>query len=275
MNELLRSALRCPVCGAAFASENNGKSLLCLGTKKRHCYDISSSGYVNFAPPAQSRSGDSKEAVRARTGFLNGGFYALICEAVQDAVKKYATGLVIDAGCGEGYYSSAIAEVADGVIGLDLSKFGVETAAKRTKGCENAFFGVAGIYAMPLADACADGVVSIFAPCATEEFLRVLKKDGVLIVACAGKEHLLDLKKAVYDTTYENTEREDMPQGMTLIAEQAVSYEIELVGNEAITNLFYMTPYFYRTGEKDMEKVRSLEQLTTRVDVLVRVYQKK
>ncbi len=275
MNEIIRSALRCPVCGAAFEIGNNGKSLICLGNEKRHCYDISSSGYVNFAPPAQSRSGDSKEAVRARTGFLNGGFYAPIREAVQDAVQRYATGLVIDAGCGEGYYSSAMAEVAEGVIGFDLSKFGVETAAKRTKGRENAFFGVAGIYAMPLVDACADGVVSIFAPCATEEFLRVLKKDGVLVVACAGKEHLLGLKEAIYDTTYENTEREDMPEGMALLSEQEVSYEMVLEGNEAITNLFYMTPYFYRTGEKDMEKVRGLEHLATRVDVLVRVYQKK
>ncbi|MBE6662136.1 MAG: methyltransferase domain-containing protein [Ruminococcaceae bacterium] len=275
MNERIRSALRCPVCRAAFEMGNNGKSLICLGNEKRHCYDISSSGYVNFAPPAQSRSGDSKEAVRARTGFLNGGFYAPICEAVRDAVKQYAAGLVIDAGCGEGYYSSAMAEVAGGVIGFDLSKFGVETAAKRTKDYGNAFFGVAGIYTMPLVDACVDGVVSIFAPCATDEFLRVLKKDGVLIVACAGKDHLLGLKEAIYETTYENTEREDMPQGMILLSEQEISYEIELRGNASITNLFYMTPYSYRTGEKDMEKLRHLEHLTTRVDVLVRVYQKK
>ncbi len=275
MNERIRNALRCPVCSAALEFGNNGKSLVCLGERKKHCYDFSSSGYINFAPPSQSHSGDSKEAVRARTAFLNSGFYAPICEAVKDAVSQYASGLVVDAGCGEGYYSSALAEVVEGVIGFDLSKFGVETAAKRTKGGDNAFFGVAGIYDMPITMDCADGVVSIFAPCATEEFMRVLKKKGVLVVACAGKNHLLGLKEAIYDTTYENTEREDMPIDMTLISEKKVSYEIKLEENKTITDLFYMTPYYYRTGEKDMEKLKRLESLTTPVDILVRVYNKK
>lgn len=274
MNDRIKNVLRCPVCGAAFGIENDGKSLMCLGEKKRHCYDLSSSGYVNFAPPSQSRSGDSKEAVRSRTGFLNSGFYANVREAVLDAVKRYAGGIVIDAGCGEGYYSSALAEVADGVIGFDLSKFGVETAAKRTKGKENAFFGVAGIYDMPLFDACADAVVNIFAPCATDEFKRVLTKNGVLIAVGAGKNHLLGLKQAIYDEAYTNDDREDMPPDMTLVEEINVSYEITLSGNQQIADLFSMTPYYYRTGDKDMEKLRCLESVTTPVDVFVRVYKK-
>ncbi len=271
----VRDALRCPLCGAAFSVANSGKSLVCNGEKKKHCYDFSSSGYVNFAPPSQSRSGDSKEAVRSRTSFLNSGFYAPICEAVKNAVRQYASGLVIDAGCGEGYYSSELTEVAEGVIGFDLSKFGIETAAKRTKGRDNAFFGVAGIYDMPLLDGCADAVVNIFAPCATEEFKRVLGKDGVLIAVGAGKDHLLGLKQAIYETTYENVGREDMPIDMVLIEEKRVSYEITLSSNREISNLFSMTPYYYRTGEKDMEKLKHLESLKTPVDVFVQVYNKK
>lgn len=275
MNERIKKALRCPICRAALEIGNEGKSLICLGEKKRHCYDFSASGYINFAPPAQSRSGDSKEAVRARTGFLNRGFYAPVRDAVKAAVKEYASGLVVDAGCGEGYYSSAMAEVAEAVVGFDLSKFGVETAAKRTKGSERAFFGVAGIYDMPLASGVVDGVVNIFAPCATEEFHRVLKENGILIVAGAGRNHLLGLKEAIYDTTYANAEREDMPIDMELISEKSVSYEMKIDDNETIVDLFYMTPYFYRTGEKDMDKLKRLESLTTPVDVLLRIYRKK
>ena len=274
MNERMINALRCPVCGAAFEVGNGGRSLLCLCERKRHCYDLSSSGYVNFAPPSQSHSGDSKEAVRARTSFLDGGAYAPIRDAVSDAVKHYAEGLVIDAGCGEGYYSSALANVADGVIGFDLSKFGVEAAAKRTKGKTNALFAVAGIYDMPLFDACAGAVVNIFAPCATEEFKRVLNDDGILIAVGAGKDHLLGLKQAIYETAYENDGREDMPPDMTLLEEKSVSYEITLSDNETIANLFSMTPYYYRTGEQDREKLRHLEYVTTPVDVFVRVYKK-
>ena len=274
MNERIKSALRCPVCGAPFSMENGGKSLVCHGEKKRHCYDLSASGYVNFAPPSQSRSGDSKEAVRARTSFLNGGHYAPIRAAVSDAVKQYAGGLVIDAGCGEGYYSSALADVADGVIGFDLSKFGVETAAKRTRNQDNAFFAVAGIYDMPLFDACADTVVNIFAPCATVEFGRVLTENGFLIAVGAGKRHLLGLKQAVYDEAYENDGREDMPPSMTLVEERNVSYEITLLDSTEIAALFSMTPYYYRTGEKDMEKLTRLDRVTTPVDVFVHVYKK-
>ena len=275
MREELLRLLRCPMCGAAFEMGNDGKSLVCQGAVKRHCYDFSASGYINFAPPAQSRSGDSKEAVRARTGFLNGGFYAPVCEAVKTAALQYANGFLVDAGCGEGYYSAALAEATQGVIGFDLSKFGVETAAKRTKMRDNAFFGVAGIYDMPLIDGCANGVISIFAPCANEEFDRVLTKDGALIVACAGKHHLLGLKEAVYENAYQNDEREDMPTDMSLTLEKRVSYDITLTDNRQITDLFYMTPYYYRTGERDMEKLKGLDSLTTPVDILVRVYHKK
>lgn len=275
MTDLILSALRCPICHAPMALANSGKSMMCRGEIKRHCYDFSSSGYVNFVPPAQSHSGDSKEAVRSRTGFLNEGFYAPILEAVTEAAKSYTNGLLVDAGCGEGYYSSALADVCEAVVGFDLSKFGVDAAAKRTKNKDNAFFGVAGIYDMPFCDACADGVVSIFAPCAEDEFSRILKKDAPLIVVGAGKDHLIGLKQAIYENTYENAEREDMPKGMKLTYETEVSYSMTLENSRQILDLFSMTPYYYRTGEQDMKKLRNLEHLTTPVDVLVRVYHKK
>lgn len=275
MTDLILNALRCPICRAPMSLENGGKSMMCRGEGKRHCYDFSSSGYINFVPPKQSSSGDSKEAVRSRTGFLNEGFYAPILDAVRDVVGRFANGLLIDAGCGEGYYTSALSEVCGAAVGFDLSKFGVDAAAKRTKNKDNAFFGVAGIYDMPLVDACADGVVSIFAPCAEEEFSRILKKDGALIVVGAGKDHLLGLKRAIYETTYENAEREDMPKGMVLTYEKEVSYSMTLENNKQILDLFSMTPYYYRTGERDMQKLGRLDRLTTPVDVLVRVYHKK
>ena len=37
-----------------------------------------------------------------------------------------------------------------------------------------------------------------------EEYARILKKGGVLITAGAGENHLIGLKRAIYDTTYKN-----------------------------------------------------------------------
>lgn len=271
----IRKELRCPVCRSTFGLSENGRSLVCEGEKKRHCFDLAASGYVNLAPPAKNGAGDPKEAVRSRTEFLDKGFYAPIRDAVCEAVAKCG-GFVVDAGCGEGYYSCGIASHCESLVGFDLSKSSIEAAAKRAKreGAENAFFAVSGIYDMPVADACVDAVVSIFAPCAEAEFLRVLKDDGLLVVVGAGEDHLLGLKKAVYETTYKNTERVDMPSEMRLLDEKRVTYTVDLSDNKSIMDLFSMTPYSYRTAEADLQKLKALDSLTTEVDVIVRVYQK-
>jgi 23S rRNA (guanine745-N1)-methyltransferase len=166
--------------------------------------------------------------------------------------------------------------VCEAVVGFDLSKFGIDAAAKRVKRAraENLFFAVAGIYDMPLQDACADAVVSIFAPCAEQEFARVLKSGGVVIAVGAGEEHLLGLKRAVYDEVYKNAPREDMPQSMKLLEETRVSFLASIAGNDAIRDLFSMTPYYYRTSEADLAKLFKLDRLETEIDVTVSVYQK-
>ena len=282
MDRIIKSLI-CPVCGASVSESENKKSLICAGGAKgnreirRHCFDFSSAGYINLAPPSQSLSGDSKQAVASRTRFLDGGYYAPIRNAVCEAVKAYSGGgLVIDAGCGEGYYTTAVAQSADAVIGFDLSKSGIEAAAKRARREDlgNALFSVAGIYTMPVADRCADAVISLFAPLAEQEFLRVLGDGGILVAVGAGKDHLLGLKRAVYDEVYRNEERADLPQTLVPIDKRELRFEIEVEDNQTIKDLFSMTPYYYRTGERDMAKLDRLSKLRTEVHVFVDVYRK-
>ena len=282
MNRIVKSIV-CPVCGAHMGESEDKKSLICAGgsrgnrEKKCHCFDFSASGYVNLAPPSQSLSGDSKQAVVSRTRFLDGGYYAPIREAVCEAVKQYSDGgLAVDAGCGEGYYTAAVAKVAEAVIGFDLSKSAIDAAAKRVRrnGISNALFSVAGIYSMPLADGCADAIISLFAPCADQEFLRVLRPGGVLVAVGAGEDHLLGLKRAVYDRVYKNEERADMPHLLQSIDKKEIRFTIDLPDNQTIRDLFSMTPYYYRTGEQDMAKLDALSSLRTEVHVFVDVYRK-
>lgn len=269
---------RCPHCGAEMRLSDNAKSLICGGVNKKHCYDLSSSGYVNFAPPSQSGSGDSKEAVRSRTQFLESGGYAKVCEEIVETVNKYCCGgLVVDAGCGEGYYTNSIAKNYSGnVVGFDLSKHGVEYAAKsaRRQGITNSFFAVGSVFSIPINDSSADGVVNIFAPCVEEEYARILKKGGVLITAGAGENHLIGLKRAIYDTTYKNTEREDMPKGMTLLEEKTVAFVLSIENRELISALFSMTPYYYRTSEADLKKLSMLDRLDTEIEVKIKIFSK-
>ena len=146
-------------------------------------------------------------------------------------------------------------------------------SAKR-KGIANSFFAVSSVYTLPIKDGAADGIVNIFAPCVEEEYARVLKSGGVLITAGAGENHLLGLKKAIYETTYKNTEREDMPRGMELVEEGAVSFVLRLEDKGLISALFSMTPYYWRTSQDDAKKLETIDRLTTEIDILFSVYKK-
>ncbi len=270
----LNEILVCPVCKNALLKDE--KSYFCCG-EKRHCYDISSSGHVNLFP-GRATGGDDKKAVRSRTEFLNLGYYQPIadkvCEILAELNEECA---VVDAGCGEGYYTNRIAQKTGAqVYGFDLSKEAIISASKSAKrqGIFNSVFGVAGIYDLPVADESANAITNIFAPCAEVEFCRALKENGLLVVVTAGKNHLYGLKKAIYDTVHTNESRADMPQNMLLEEKHNVAYKIQLDNSEVIRNLFSMTPYSYRTSEKDMQKLLALTSLETEVEVDIFVYRK-
>ena len=93
--------LICPICGEKL---NPGdRSFLCL---KDHCFDRAKSGYVNLLPPAPGgkRHGDDKLMVKARTRFLDKGFYDPLSGAIAACVDSISGSSVniVDAGCGEG-----------------------------------------------------------------------------------------------------------------------------------------------------------------------------
>ena len=132
---------------------------------------------------------------------------------------------------------------------------------------------MAGIFDLPLADQSADAVVSLFAPVAEEEFLRVLKPGGVLLLAGAGPMHLFSLKSVLYETPYCNQPRADLPQKMKLLERELLRFDMEL-GQEALQALFAMTPYFYRTPRNGKERLDAKESLTVGAEVELSVWQK-
>ena len=277
MNNFDLVMLKCPVCGAKMYQKNE-KTLSCEGARV-HSYDISASGYVNLAPPRQCGGGDNKDAVRARTAFLDLDYYLPIANKTTEILKKFVSvdKKVIDAGCGEGYYTSKIAENVFFAIGFDISKAAVEAAAKRAKREKiyNTAFMVASVYELPVFDFSAGAIVNVFAPCVELEYTRVLDDNGILLVVHAGKNHLMGLKQQIYDNIYENDERADLPKNMELLAEETLSYEISVKGNQNIKNLFAMTPYYWRTSLDDAKKLDNLEELQTQIDIIFSIFKKK
>lgn len=275
ISEIVSKILKCPVCQENLAVSSDGKSAKCCGAKKQHCFDFSADGYLSF--PGQG-GGDSKAAVAARREFLRKDYYLPASSCIVDTLKKYLAngGVIVDAGCGEGYYTSKLASVSDMTVGFDLSKFACSAAAKQAKreGVNNLLYSTASVFDLPIKDSTADAVVNIFAPCAEEEYSRILASGGILMTVGAGKNHLMGLKKVIYDNIYENGERADMPKNMKLVDRISSLHEIEIDGYNNIEALFLMTPYYWRTSEKDKEKLAQIEKLKTEVEFDIRIYKK-
>ena len=245
----------------------------------RHTYDIAKAGYVNLHnTSSQKQSGDSKEMASARTSFLDTGAYAPFLLGIRGcALDSAEHGVLVDAGCGEGYYTTALAQDFDASYGFDLSKFSCASAAKRARALgvsDSCHIGVASVYSMPVADGCADCVTNIFAPCAEEEYSRILRSGGILIVACAGVHHLEGLKGVLYDEIRENTERADLPLKMEKLCTRNVSYSVTLNSPDEIRSLYMMTPYCYKTAIESQKKLLALDSLTTVVDFDIHVYRR-
>lgn len=266
--------MRCPVCFASVTLSESGKSALCEG-KRRHCFDFSKDGYLSF--PGNS-GGDSKGAVDARRSFLEKGYYAPAARAIVDAISKYLPreATLVDAGCGEGYYTSLLSERVGCAVGFDLSKFACAAAAKSAKreGRENLLYSTASVFELPLKDTSVDAVVNIFAPCSEDEYKRVLRDGGYLFLVGAGRGHLMGLKRAVYSDVYENGERADIPERMEHVEKIISKHEICVTGQNDIEALFSMTPYYWRTSEADHDKLKSIESLKTEIEFEINIYRK-
>ena len=261
--------LRCPICAGAL--ERKDRSYVC---EKGHSFDVARQGYVNLLPVQNKHSaqpGDTKEQVSARRSFLEGEFYKPIVEALCDLAKKHGcSGPVLDAGCGEGYYSSRLAEsLGAELIGLDISKEAVRAAAGRYKGplwlCASAAH-------IPMADHSVGLLTSLFAFTAPEEFKRVLKKDGAFIQVLAAQDHLLGLKEIIYPRL-NLKEKDSVPElaGFSLVESVPVKFTFTVTG-EQVQNLLYMTPHVYRIGKEGAENLRNTQTLTDTASCVINLY---
>lgn len=270
------SIFTCPVCGDKL--EKTGNTYIC---PKGHSFDRAKSGYVNLLLSkhmGKTVHGDNKLMVQARRSFLDKGYYSPLCEALCEAVSGNIKGnTILDAGCGEGYYTAAIigelhAKNAEAeVYGIDISKAAVEYSAKR---CKSAELAVASVFHIPVSDSSCDMLVTLFAPYCGEEFRRVLRRDGIMIMAIPSENHLWELKKAIYDTPYKNEVKPYELEGFGLVGKKRITYEMKLEQQEDIDALFSMTPYYYRTGREQQERLSKLGQLTTTADFELLVYRK-
>ena len=184
---------------------------------------------------------------------------------------------VCDVGCGEGWYTDKVfchlREMGHIVQmeGIDISKDALSVAAKRNPYIATA---VASITSLPIKSESCDILLNLFAPHDVSEFARVLKKGGLWIKAIPLERHLFGLKSAIYDTPYENKVSIGDYEGFECVEQREIRETLLLTG-EDISNLFRMTPYYYKTGACDQQKIEGLESLETDIEFAVLCYKKK
>ncbi len=277
---MTHDALICPLCRAPLSLDDRGASYRCPA---RHTFDRARRGYTNLLTGrAAGQHGDNAEMIAARTRFLDGGYYAPLCRALVSQAEAYLPegGVLLDAGCGEGYYTDTLmtALAPRGVrgYGIDISREALQAAGRRgaVKSGHLLLF-AAGVYDMPFAAASVDMVVNVFSPLAHEEYLRVLKEGGVLLMAIPAARHLWELKEVLYDTPKENEVADFALAGFTLLGETRVRCPMQLTGTEVIASLFSMTPYYYRTPAAGRARLAACTSLSVTADFHLLAYRKK
>ena len=260
--------LACPVCGSALA--DTGRS---AGCAEGHSFDYARSGYLNLTRSGggRPRAGDTAAMIEARAEFLGAGHYEPIAGAVASAAIAGASAppatdpipapaaagtaapapmLLAEIGSGTGYYldvaARALRERALGpacAFGVDISKTAAAHAARRHGELR---FVVADVEAaIPLRDAAADVVLSVFSPRPGSELGRVVRLGGELVVAFAGDRHLARLRKRLGLISVHEGKPERLAERLEPwfdpVATEAVEYELRL-GAEDARRLALMGP---------------------------------
>ena len=270
----------CPICKKRL--KQSEKSYTC---QNRHCFDIAAKGYVNLLTTKgrdPSKAGDDKLMLRSRTDFLDSGAYAPLAERLCELLRRLTSDIrqpcIIDSGCGEGYYTVQFAQALPeaAVYGIELSKNGAAHAASRAKAasCGNVKFAAASAFALPFREGFADVVISVFAPVSNDEYARVLKKGGRLIIVSPTERHLFGLKALLYDEPYENKPNHYSLRCFEPEEEQRLEYTFTLETDKQAADLFAMTPYYYKTSQEAKERLNGCAPLSTEAGFLVQVYRR-
>jgi 23S rRNA (guanine745-N1)-methyltransferase len=213
--------------------------------------------------------------LRQRRSFLDAGHY----QPLRDALAAHAAPgqAVLDAGCGEGYYTRdwpATHERLE-LWAVDIAKPAVRMAAKRRR--DGAHYGVASVYDLPVVDGSVDLVLSVFAPLPAAEFERVLRPGGRLVTVTPGPGHLAGLKARLFESPEAHPDAgpfdgEDKATRFTAADHQRIRYDLHLRDPAAIADLVGMTPYGWYVGSDVRDAVAASGSLSTPVEFILSSY---
>ncbi|WP_432928580.1 putative RNA methyltransferase [Microbispora sp. CA-135349] len=237
--------LVCPACGTAVHLA--GGSVRCA---RGHSFDVARQGYVNMLT-RPAGTADTPAMVAARARFLEAGHYAPLAGRLARICAGAA--VVADAGAGTGHYLAA-ALGADAVgIALDVSKHALKRAARAHPRIGAV---VADVWRpLPVADGRVDVLLNVFAPRNAEEFARVLRPGGTLVVVTPAPGHLSPLVERLgllsVDEDKERRLEESLGGRFARIGEETEEIALTL-GHDEVEAVVGMGPSAWHTRPEEL-----------------------
>jgi 23S rRNA (guanine745-N1)-methyltransferase len=238
--------LRCPHCGASLAKGDGA-----LRCESGHAFDVARQGYVSLLrAETDTGTADTADMVAARDAFLSAGHYGPVAGAVADVVERLAPagGAVLDLGGGTGHYLAAVLERSPSGVGLslDVSRYASRRAARAHPRAAAVVCDAWG--RLPVADAAAGAVLSVFSPRNPAEIARVLSRGGVLVVVTPSPRHLRELVAPLGLLGVDERKAERLDQKLRSRFERVEAGELEYgvrLDHEAVSDLVRMGPSAY------------------------------
>ncbi|MGQ0846621.1 MAG: putative RNA methyltransferase [Sporichthyaceae bacterium] len=265
------AALTCPVCGVDLHAAASG-----LRCSAGHAFDAARQGYVNLLA-GLGRAGlgaDDADAVAARVEFLTAGHFSPVAEGLAKAGVDLwpGAGLVLDAGAGPGYYLAAVLDALSEAHGLaiDSSTAALRRAAKvHPRACA---IGWDLREPLPLHAGSAGLVLNVFAPRNAQEYARVLRSDGSLLVVTPAADHLAEAISPLglirIDADKAARLAASLEPWFAPIGAEAVRYRLTL-NRAGVRTLVLMGPNAHHVFPLELE--RRLAELPDPIEVTVAV----
>ncbi|WP_370323704.1 methyltransferase domain-containing protein [Euzebya sp.] len=188
--------LACPVCAGPLVQDaaGEGEGPGPLRCDRGHAVDVARQGYVTLTRAGIRHDGDTAAMVDARGRVQDAGQFEPLTEALVDVVPE-GCGTLLDVGAGTGHHLSAVLSARHDAVGIALDSS--TAAAKRAARAHPRIGAVradAAAEPLPVRDESIDTVLVTFAPRAVDELARVLRPDGLMVVAVPAPDHLAELR---------------------------------------------------------------------------------
>ena len=273
--------LACPICGGALARTD--QRLCCPAG---HSFDIARQGYANLLRNQTSQQHYDRTSFAMRRRVFQSGLYDAIAHTIAELASHAVERLeaqdaehterlaIVDAGCGEGFFSRAIRAACDAPLcAFDISRDSIQLAAT-TDPCDAIVWLVADLATIPVQTGCAACVLDIFSPANYREFARILAQGGCIVKAIPTAQHLKEIRQLASSRlkhdTYSNQRIIDHFARFCHIEHRCTASTTLELDDEVRDALVAMTPMLFNVDTAGMGWA-ALERATVEAEIVVGV----